>query len=304
MTYAALRVVAALVALLPRAALSWLGGALGVFVGSVLRIRRALVEAAMDRSGVEDPAAAASSMYRALGCGVFELLWLAAGSPARRARAVGDVAIDRAFVEALDDALTRGPVVLFGSHTGNWELAAAAGARLLAARGRRVAVVAKAMSARGVDLFLARLRRRLGVGVIAPLGALAAARRALAEGDVIVTPIDQVPGRASHGVTVDFLGGAALADRAPATLACRARATVLVVAAERDGGEHRVRLLDVIASPSVDDDPRAWVARTTIRATAALEAFVQRTPDAWLWLHRRWRSPEAGPRLVATRQPG
>lgn len=306
MTYVALSLLAALIARLPRAALGALGGALGFFVGSVLRIRRRLVESAMERSGVRAPASAAARMYRALGHGVFELLWLAGARPAARADEVGRVAIDPEAVTALDEAIARGPVVLFASHTGNWELAAAAAAQHLSAQGRGLAVVAKAMHARGVDAFLVRLRRRLGVRVLSPIGAFGAARRALLAGDVVVMPIDQVPDRASHGVAVPFLCDSALADRAPAMLAWRAEATVLVVAAQRDGGDHRVRLLDVIPAPSRGGvtRPRVWVDATTTRATAALEAFVRHTPESWLWLHRRWRAPRSAPPLVATRQPG
>ena len=290
MTYAALSVTAALVARLPRGALAALGAALGFFVGSVLGVRRSLVEAAMDRSGVAAPRVAASAMYRGLGRGVFELLWLAATSPPRRAREIARVTIDADAVAALDAALERGPVVLFASHTGNWELAAAAAARLLEERGRRLVVVAKAMRAQGVDAFLARLRRRLGVVVVPPRGALAAARRALRAGDVVVTPIDQVPDRAAHGVAVEFLRARALADRAPATLAWRARATVLVVAARRQAGAHRVRLLDVVPPPAAFARPRALIPATTTLATAALHAFVRAAPESWLWLHRRWRA--------------
>ena len=124
-----------------------------------------------------------------------------------------------------------------------FQLAAAAAARRLAERGRRLTVVAKAMHARGVDRFLARLREGLGVHVVHVDGALAATGRALASGDVVVMPIDQVPDRRSHGIAVPFLGETALVDRAPATVAWRSRATVLVVAAERRGELHRVRVL-------------------------------------------------------------
>lgn len=304
MTYAALRLASAIVALLPAGARARLGRAVGFVAGSVLRIRRALVDEAMARAGVREPARAAAQMYASLGEGLVELLWLAGAPPPRRDAAIGRVVIDGASAATLDAACARGPVVMFASHTGNWELAAAAAAQHLAAQGRGLAVVAKAMHARGVDAFLVRLRRRLGVRVLAPLGAFGAARRALHAGDVVVMPIDQVPDRASHGVAVPFLCGSALADRAPAMLAWRAKATVLVVAAERDGGGHRVRLLDVIPSPARGAivNPRAWIDATTRRATAALEAFVRRSPESWLWLHRRWRAPRSAVTLVETRQ--
>ena len=307
MTYAALSVAAAIIARLPAAARVWLGRALGVVAGSVLRIRRALVESAMARAGVHDPATAAAEMYASLGQGLVELLWLAGAPASHRRAAVARVAIDDASADALGDACARGPVVLFASHTGNWELAAAAAAQLLSARGKRLAVVAKSMHARGVDAFLRRLRTNIGIDLVAPRGALASARRALASGDVVVMPIDQVPDGRPIGLSVPFLGEMAVTDRAPATLAWRMRATVLVVAAERTAGGHRVRVLDVIDPPPVQERAaRTWIDATTARATSRLERFVLRSPASWMWLHRRWRAPRARelPPLVATRQAG
>jgi Kdo2-lipid IVA lauroyltransferase/acyltransferase len=318
MTYAALSALAAAVVWLPRVVRVWLGSALGLLVGSVLRIRRGLVEAAMLRAGIEDPARAARRMYQGLGQGVFELLWLSAARAPLREEAARRVELADGVAEALDAAAARGPVVLFASHTGNWELAAAAAARLLARRGKKLVVVAKAMHERGVDAFVARLRRRLGVNVVPPRGALGAARRALAEGDVVVMPIDQVPDRSAHGLAVRFLRESALADRAPATLAWRAKATVIVVAGERTERGHRVRLLATVAPPSSGTAPRAWIDATTLRATGALERFVADSPESWLWMHRRWRAPREiretrvkgglssprGGRLVARREPG
>jgi KDO2-lipid IV(A) lauroyltransferase len=204
--------------------------------------------------------------------------------------------------------MARGSVVLFATHTGNWELAAGAAARLLADRGKKLVVVAKPMHARGVDRFLARLRAALGVHVVPPQGAFSCARAALAAGDVVAMPIDQVPDRAEHGNPVGFLGAPALVDRAPATLAWRARATVLVVAAERDSNGHRVRVLETIDPPDGSRSARkAWIDATTRTATVRLDAFVRRAPSSWLWLHRRWKAPRAdshaavlSSRLVAT----
>jgi KDO2-lipid IV(A) lauroyltransferase len=301
MIYAALRLVAAAIACLPRSALPWIGAMLGWVAGSVLRVRRAPVEAAMRRAGVVDPRGTAVRMYRDLGRGLAELMWLLGTRPARRAAVIAEVVIEDRATAALEQALQRGPVILFASHTGNWELAAAAAAQWLGARGRRLAIVAKPIRSRGVDRFTLRLRAALGIDVITPRGALASAQRALDAGAVVAMPIDQVPDRAVHGSSVAFLGASALVDRAPATLARRAGATVLVVAAERDGAHHRVRLLDVLeplargalrgprrGAPLA---PRECVIEATATATSRLDAFVRSSPEAWLWLHRRWRMP-------------
>lgn len=243
-----------------------LGRLLGFVAGSLLRIRRRLVEDAMARAGIADPSRQARAMYASLGRGVFELLWLAIAPRARR----------EAFLESVVlDATPDGPCVLAASHTGNWEAAAAA-----AARTRRVAMVAKPFSWRAFDAFCTYLRKRLGVEVIRPDGAMAAARAVLRAGGSIAMPVDQVPNRAAHGVPVEFLGAPVLVDRAPFVVAKRAGVPLLVIAAS---GSHRVEVLRRI---DVDD-----VAEAAREATAALEAFVRRHPASWMWLHRRWRAP-------------
>jgi KDO2-lipid IV(A) lauroyltransferase len=266
-----------------------LGAWLGFVAGSLLRIRRALVEEGLRRAAL--PAGAAGDVYRELGQGLVELLWIAGARGRARQDALGAVVVEPSAANALDAALASGPVVLFATHTGNWELAAAAAARVLAARGRRLSVVAKPIRSRGLDRFVTRLRSSFGIDVVPPAGALGAARRALGRGDVVAMPIDQVPERARHALSLPFLGRAALVDRAPATLAWRASATVLVVAStRRQDGRMGVEVLAVIP-PAPDAAARRWIADATRTATAALDEFVRRAPSSWFWLHRRWRAP-------------
>lgn len=308
MIEATLRLVAVLVGALPFRALSAPGRALGWAFGSVARWRRAGVLAAMRRADVAQPTRAAAAMYESLGAGVMELLWLAASSPHRRRQALAaHVSIDDASRRALEHALARGPVVLAASHTGNWELAAHAAATLLAAHGRRLAVVVKRQHVGGIDAFVTGLRQSLGLTVVPASAAWDEARRALRRGDVVAMPIDQVPDRRSHGDTLPFLGAEAWVDRAPATLACRLDATLLVVCARREGPGHRVSVVGTIAPrSSTRASSRTWIADATRRATEALEAFVRASPATWLWLHRRWRAPldpQTGS-LVGTPHPG
>jgi Kdo2-lipid IVA lauroyltransferase/acyltransferase len=284
----------------------------------VLRIRRAAVEAAMTRAGVASPARAARSMYAGLGTGIFELLWLAARSPTQREEALCEhVVLDADLDRALREAAERGPVILAASHTANWELIAYGAARVLGTRGSRLAVVVKPLSVGVFHAFCMSLRRACGVVLIAPEGALRTARKSLAAGDVLAMPIDQVPDRTQHGVHVSFLGAPALADRAPATLARATGATLLVVAASRDGRVQRGHLLAELR-PDATRAANAWIMHATREGTRALEAFVSAHPASWLWLHRRWRAPRArrarraraersargASSLVATRHPG
>jgi KDO2-lipid IV(A) lauroyltransferase len=273
------------------------GWLLGWLAGSVLRVRRTHVEESMRSAGIANADRCARAMYRELGRSAVEFLWLALVG--RRALRVEESPIPRRFAaracglhvrieeesrarwtEAL--GLGRG-VVVAASHTGNWDLAACA-----IARDVPLLVVTKRLRVRWLDRLWQGTRAAQGVMLAGARGALRRARGVLARGGAVAMMIDQVPERSRHAVDVDFLGRAALVDRAPAALAASARAPLVVAAARRGaGGEQVLHVLDVIVPPPRAG--RAWVDAASAAATRALDRFVRTYPTQWLWLHRRWK---------------
>jgi len=274
---------------LPFSDLAVFGEALGALVGGALRVRRAHVEASMARAGVRAPSEAAAGMYAALGTSALELLWMAGAR-----RDLGAlVRFDASAREAIADARARGAV--FGaSHTGNWDLAACAVASspFGDAQGARtpLLVVTKHLSVRFVDAFWQAARAGYGVSLAPAGGALARGRERIAAGGAVAMMIDQVPSRRAHAVETSFLGARAWADRAPATLAARTGAPLVVSASWRDArGVQEIVALETFAPPARAS--RAWIERATASATEALERFVLAHPTEWLWMHRRWKTP-------------
>jgi KDO2-lipid IV(A) lauroyltransferase len=255
-----------------------IGALLGWFAGSVLRIRRAHVESAMERAGIARSLARA--MYRSLGASLVELLWLAA-RPALPASHLAD--IEEGSRAILDRIHARGRgMVLATAHAGNWEIAAAA-----IAERYPLTVVAKPMHVGWVDRFCRRIRTARGIAVASPRGAMGTARAALGRGEVVAMLIDQVPDRARHALAVEFLGATAHVDRAPAVLAAAARAPLVLGVARREGSRQVLEVLAVLEPPA--HPGRAWVDEATRAATVTLDRFVRANPSEWLWLHRRWR---------------
>lgn len=284
-----MRALAFAVARVPFRWLRALGAALGLLAGSVLRIRRRHVEAAIRRAGIPGSAAVARGMYASLGAGVFELLWLAGRPP--RALA-GCFTIDPACADALHRAAALGRgVIVATAHTGNWDLAACAAAQWSADQGStaRLHVVSKRLSWRALDRTWQRLRADRGVIVADALGAAAHVREALRRGDFVGLMIDQVPERGSGVATLPFLGAPARTDLGPALLAARGRAPLLVIFAHRGpDGRHHLEL-ELALAPE-DLRGRGAIEAATAKMTAALEAFVRAHPAQWLWLHRRWKN--------------
>jgi KDO2-lipid IV(A) lauroyltransferase len=276
---------AEVVGALPWSLLPWLGGALGWIAGTALRIRRFHVEDGMRQAGIGAVARQANAMYRSLGTSVFEFLWLAA----RRGReATEHVSIDAESRVLWDRAVAGGRgVVVAASHTGNWDLAACAMARRL-----ELLVVTKRLSIKTLDDFWQSTRARRGVTLAPPDGAMGRARAILRRAGAVAMMIDQVPACTRHATHVDFLGRAAWTERSAAALAARSGAPLVVAACRRHrGGRHVLYVLRVLWPP--ERALRAWVDRATAEATLALGDFVRAHPSDWLWLHRRWRTPEA-----------
>ena len=244
----------------------------------------------MRAASIADPRGRARAMYGALGTSALEFLWLAA----RGREALDHVRIDAGSRAPWSEALGRGRgVVVAASHTGNWDLAACA-----IARDVPLLVVTKRLSARSIDAFWQSTRARLGVRLAPAAGAMARARAALAGRGAVAMMLDQVPASRRHAVGGEVLGRAAWIDRAPAALAARAGAPLVVAAARRaPDGEHVLHVLAILVPPA--RAAREWIDEATRTASRALDSFVREYPDQWLWLHRRWRAPSAARAAVS-----
>lgn len=274
-----------LLRVLPRRASLGLGAALGWLAGSVLRVRRRVVDENLSRAFPQASSAwrrrVAAASYRHLGRESV-MTFLLAGVSAERIR-------DMTRVEGLaelEEALARGKgVVMATGHLGNWELGAAA----LAARGIEVDAVVQVQRNRRFDAELRRAREGLGVNVMskqaAPRGVLASLRR----GRLAALVADQNVLRA--GIFVDFFGIPAATAKGPAIFALRTGAPLWAGAALRipgHAGRYRVVMLPVRAELTGDQEED--ILRLTRAHTALLEEWVREAPEQYFWQHNRWKT--------------
>lgn len=97
----------------------------------------------------------------------------------------------------------------------------------------------------------------------------------------------------TRGVFVDFFGRKAFTARAPADLALQTGAAVVAAFVfEREDGSHRfeVARLDVPRT----GDHEADVLALTQAMSKAVEDAIRRAPNAWVWMHQRWKTPAPG----------
>lgn len=184
-----------------------------------------------------------------------------------------------------------GGTVVVGGHFGNWEI----GTATMAARGFAANLVAQRQGNPLFDEYLVAARRRLGINVIERRQAPRLGLRALRRGESLVFGADQNAGRS--GIFVPFFGHPASTHRGPALLALRTRALFFLAVPLRVADGHwRLEMEQIEYDP--DGDAEEVVYRLTADFTARLEAAVRRTPEQYLWHHRRWKTrPPAGQEL-------
>jgi KDO2-lipid IV(A) lauroyltransferase len=194
-------------------------------------------------------------------------------------------------LEALQEAVAQGKgVILATGHFGNWEIGGAG----LAVRGLPLDIIVQHQRNPLFDRDLNRNRTRLGLRLIMRGDAPKETLRALRKGRVVGIAGDQ--NRRRDGVFVDFFGKQAATARGAAVFALRTGAPLFLGVSRRLEGKiaryrWSIEPVEYLATGEMEED----VLRLTQAHTAHLEREIIRTPDQYLWQHRRWKTqpPEA-----------
>jgi Kdo2-lipid IVA lauroyltransferase/acyltransferase len=193
--------------------------------------------------------------------------------------------------QRLDEAEAHGRgLLVFGGHTGNWEIAA----RVLGLYRAPYHIVVRPFNNPRVYAYMARDRERFGIREVGKRGAARQLFRVVREGGRVGLAMDQRV-RPGQGLELPFFGRPALVTPLPASISLRTGApAVPIFAWPEPGGSYRVEVGEPILPPAGFDrrsgeDEETAVAALTARYLAALEEAIRRHPEQWLWMHRRWR---------------
>jgi len=177
-----------------------------------------------------------------------------------------------------------GPVILLSGHFGNWEMAG----YLFGVFGFPPHSVARTLDNIYLDRFLRSFRERTGQKMIPKSGGYDQMLEVLRTGGVLSFLADQDAGQ--NGLFVDFFGRPASTHKAIAILAIEHNAPVVVGYARRLGDGFRYEVgCEVVIDPSEWSGKADDVRFLTQRYTSALESVIRRSPEQYLWLHRRWK---------------
>jgi KDO2-lipid IV(A) lauroyltransferase len=281
--YAGVRLVAAVVSLLPMSAVRRCGALLGRLAYAVDRSHRRIalhnLAAALPSRSDGERRALARAMFAHFGSLLLELLKFSTYTPARMIASI-DVEGEERARQAYDQG--RG-VLFFTGHFGYWEIQALVEPLL----GHPVSVLARPLDNARLHEMLERIRMKTGNTVIYRQGAVRKVLRELSENHGVALLIDQHL-HTPDAVYVDFFRRPAATTSALAALALRTGAPVVpVFALPLPHGRYRL-VYEHPVDPPQADTPDA-VREFTQRCTDVLEMYVRRHPELWLWMHRRWR---------------
>ena len=189
------------------------------------------------------------------------------------------------------DARARGRgVLVVTGHLGAWELSSFWHSLM----GYPMAMVIRRLDNARVDRMVNEIRCLHGNRVVHKddfaRGLLSAVRRGETVG--ILMDINMTP---PQGVFVPFFGVAACTAAGLARVALRTGAAVLpgFLVWEASEGKYVLHFGDEIPLVETGDDDRD-ILENTARFTEAIEGFVRRYPEQWLWVHRRWKTRPQG----------
>jgi KDO2-lipid IV(A) lauroyltransferase len=292
--YLALRTVVATVGVLPRRIARAAGAALGVLVFRLLsRLRKTglrNLEMAFPEKPLPEREQILRGVYRSLGWQLAEFCKMSGYTPEQASKFIRYDGLENYLA-----AKSRGKgVLVLTGHLGAWELSSFYHSLM----GYPMSLVIRRLDNPLVDRFVNSIRCLHGNHVIHKddfaRGLLTAMHRGETVG--ILMDTNMTP---PQGVFVPFFGVEACTATAMARVALRTDAAVLPGFLLWEAAEQRYVLhfgpqIEVVRS----GDAEADILANTALFTAAIESYIRRYPDQWLWVHRRWKTrPEGEPKL-------
>ena len=194
-------------------------------------------------------------------------------------------------LENYERAYARGKGVLFlTAHFGGWELSAFAHSL----QGHGLHVVMRPMDNPYLNRLIERYRTMHGNKTVAKDDFVRGLLAAMKAGETVGILMDtnMTP---PQGVFVKFFGKEACTASGVARVALKTGAAILPGFMVWEEAERRYVLHfgpQLVFERSADEE--ADIVAATQQCTSAIETWIRRYPDQWLWIHRRWKTRPAG----------
>jgi len=271
--------------LMPPDRASNLAGGFAAAVGPLLPVSRvadANLRAALPELGVVARRRVVRGVWHSIGRTAGEFPHLAQ-LPHGSARGPGWELVGEDIVAGI--AARGGPAIFFSGHIGNWEMLP----RAAASQGVACASLYRAAENQAIDALVREMRQQ-AAGQELPYfrkGARGARQtlKHLAGGGYLAALVDQ---KMNDGIEARLFGLPAMTAPAAASLALHFRCPLVPAVCLRIGPA-RLRVIVEPPLPLPDTGNRAEDTRLlTQTVNDVLERWIRASPEAWLWLHRRW----------------
>lgn len=184
-------------------------------------------------------------------------------------------------------------VLIATGHLGSFELMA----HSIALLGHPISFVVRNFKLPAVDAWWTANREKSGNRVIGRTGAVKKIMAALSGGRDTALLFDQNVKR-NHAVFVDWFGRPAATTMTVGLAAVRCRAKIAVCSMRYLGDDmYEIDAVecsceDIYNSDALTIDEKVF--EVTKRASEAFEGMIRKSPDAWFWMHRRWKTAPEG----------
>ena len=194
-------------------------------------------------------------------------------------------------LKAVEESLSEGKgLIILTGHFGCWELSALA----MAKAGYRLTAVARPLDNPFLDRWTTRRREMMGCTVISRKGSARRLASHLKQGGVVAILFDQTVHR-KECVFAELAGSYVATSFLPAALVRMTGARVVFGAGIPLGdGRYKLIFSDPV-DPVFADGYEEFVTLNTSRYNAVFEGFLRRYPEAWLWVHNRWKDTQRRP---------
>ena len=180
-------------------------------------------------------------------------------------------------------------LIFLTGHFGNWEISGYS----LTALGFPSVAVARPLDNKYVSDYIYGIRSRKGMKIVDKKGATEQASHILENKGIIGFVADQDAGR--KGMFVDFFGRKASTYKAFGLLAMQHKVPVIICYTRRIEQRYQFELATQrIIHPEEwadKDDPLRYI---TQEYCYAMEEVIRKTPEQYLWAHRRWKHRPKG----------
>ncbi len=175
-------------------------------------------------------------------------------------------------------------VIFLTGHFGNWELCSIASAL----RGYPIFVLAREQKMARLNNLLNMARESKGCKVIKKGMAAREIYEHLKNNGIVGILSDQDAGK--KGVFINFFGRPTSSPRGAFALARKTGALIIPAFAVRTGGPYHTIFLESPIEVSNDDNSDHSEFKSMQKFASLLESYIRKTPEQWLWLHKRWKS--------------